>query len=58
MTEEQKVKYELFKKKMDKDLNTKREAWKIKADEAYNDGLWNSVKYSPYKWFIFALFCR
>lgn len=52
------MEYKEFKKKEDAKRAAMYAEAKTKANKAYNKGLWNAVKWSPFKWWAYAVYMR
>ena len=50
--------YQYHKNKLDLEIAKKRREAQRLANIAYNHGLWESVKWNPFKWHVFLLFKR
>lgn len=50
--------YEEFKYKEDKRWALERVKLNKRADIAYNKGLWDSVKFNPFRWHVYLLLKR
>lgn len=50
--------YEEFKQAQDIKFEKMRVNMQKKANAAYNEGLWNAVKWNPFKWWMFFVLKR
>ena len=48
--------YEEFKQIEDAKRDTKMREMQFKANKYYNEGLWDAVKWNPFKWWAFVVF--
>lgn len=50
--------YEEFKKEEDIKWSLHRQELERRGNKAYNDGLWDAVKWNPFKWWGFFVYRR
>ena len=48
--------YEEFKQREDAKWEKRRLELERRGNEAYNEGLWNAVRWNPFKWWIFLTY--
>jgi hypothetical protein len=50
--------YEEFKARADIEWEKKRQEMQRKGNIAYNKGLWDAIKWNPFKWYAYLIFKR